>query len=131
MKKHYGFTLIELLVVISILGVLFAFGSYSYTNQVKNARDQKRKANLELIRAQMEFFRSAKNTYPKNLSEYLTAGHTLPLDPKNNTITGIYSYTPSPVTCTTITPATVCSLYNLSTTLESGSTININPNSIL
>ncbi|OGK18346.1 hypothetical protein A3G67_03575 [Candidatus Roizmanbacteria bacterium RIFCSPLOWO2_12_FULL_40_12] len=66
MKKFVlGFTLVEILVVTTIIGMLAAVGSVSYTAFTKNARDARRKADLEEVRGAMELYRSNNSTgYP-------------------------------------------------------------------
>ncbi len=59
-----GFTFIELLVVIGIISILVVMEVFTYTNSQRSARDGKRKADLENIRAALEQYRSANNSYP-------------------------------------------------------------------
>lgn len=63
-KKILGFTLIELMVSISIIALITAVGLVSYTNANRNARDAKRKADLEQVRAAIEFYRTEVGSYP-------------------------------------------------------------------
>ncbi len=69
MKK--GFTLIELLVVISIIGILLALSIFGLQGARESARDSKRKADLELIRSGLEFYKSDCNAYPASLGTSL------------------------------------------------------------
>lgn len=62
MKK--SFTLIEMLVVISIIGLLAAVAAISYSTLNKNARDARRKADVEQIRSALEMYRSTNGAYP-------------------------------------------------------------------
>jgi len=59
MKK--SFTLIEILVVATIIALLAGGGAVVYTQLNINARDAKRKTDLEQIRAALEMYRSNSN----------------------------------------------------------------------
>lgn len=119
MKKFKAFTIIEIIVVVSILSSLIAISAVSYLNQVSRARDQKRLANLELIKNQMELYKNQnRGVYPGTLDNYLTQGFSLPQDPKTNTITGVYTYKPYPVDCPTITAKKNCVSYQMFSQLE-------------
>src|SRR3990167_466676 len=62
-----GFTLIELIVVIAIIGILSVMGVLAYSSNMRTARDGKRKADLEQLRAALEMYRSNDplGEYPK------------------------------------------------------------------
>jgi len=84
---QWGFTLIELLVVISIIGILMALGTASYTTAQKKGRDAKREADLKGLQNALEQYNSLHGTYPTvsncvaaDISEVLPAG--FPTDPK-------------------------------------------------
>lgn len=62
MKK--GFTLIEILISIAIIAILTAVGIVSYVSINKNARDAKRRGDIEQIRSALELYRSDKGYYP-------------------------------------------------------------------
>lgn len=115
-----SFTLIEILVVATIIGLLAAGGVVFYTSFSKEARDSRRKADIEQIRAALEMYRSnsATSAYPPNadcseLSDDLVTGPTkyigkIPTDP----VTSKYVYYCN-VSATT---------YTLGVYLENGST---------
>ena len=121
-----SFTLIEILVVATIIGLLAAGGIVSYSQFSKQARDAKRKADLEQIRAALEMYRSnnQNNSYPNNLNS-LVPGYiiSLPTDPKTN---NNYQYTPQPAGCNS-TSSNPCTSYILSSTLETGGNYFTNP----
>lgn len=52
--RQNGFTLIELLVVISIIAVLSVVGMVVFTGVQKNARDARRKADIDSIANALE-----------------------------------------------------------------------------
>lgn len=68
MKK--AFTLIELLLVLSVIGLILTLSFTSYGNTQKAARDAKRKADLEQIRAALEQYKSVKNAYPSTVGSW-------------------------------------------------------------
>lgn len=63
-----GFTLVELLIVIGIISILIAMETFVFLNSQKTARDGKRKADLENVRAAIEQYRSTNNSYPASLA---------------------------------------------------------------
>lgn len=65
-RKNFvgGFTLIELLVVISIIAILTAVATVSYTNVQQKSRDGKRKADLAAIQQALEVFYADNGAYP-------------------------------------------------------------------
>lgn len=63
-KKNNGFTLIELLVVISIIGILVAVSIFGLSGARESARDARRKADLETIKAGFELYKADCGTYP-------------------------------------------------------------------
>lgn len=66
-KKNKGFTFIELLVVITIMAVIFAAAVVSYTTISMNARNARRKSDIEAIRQALEMCRSIAGVYPTNI----------------------------------------------------------------
>ena len=53
-RTSFGFTLIELLVVISIIGIIAALVTVSFTSSQKQARDTKRKSDLKFYQSALE-----------------------------------------------------------------------------
>ena len=123
MKK--GFTLIELLVVATIIILLAGSGIVTYSQFMRKSRDERRKTDLENIRAALEMYRSDNDSYPDQLSD-LTGGSTkyleqIPTDPKDPDY--IYVYSPSPSGCDEVTQ--VCTDYTLFAYLETGATCSV------
>ena len=59
-----GFTFIEILVVLTIIAVLTAVGATNFRVANQKARDGRRQADLEQIRAALELYRSDEAGYP-------------------------------------------------------------------
>lgn len=59
-----GFTLMEILISIAIIAVLTALGVVSYVSINRNARDAKRRGDIEQIRSALELYRSDYGYYP-------------------------------------------------------------------
>jgi len=99
-----GFTLIELLVVISIIGILAAMVTVSFTASQRQAKDTQRKSDLSQYRSSLESYANKNNSlYPSRTdSSGASASTTLcsdmllttcPEDPKNSSdATFIYKY---------------------------------------
>jgi general secretion pathway protein G len=97
--KQKGFTLIEILVSATIIAVLTAIGLVSFSIANRNARDAKRKADLEQVRAALEIYRSDNTSYPASanfdtmigvIASYTTSANVA--DPKG-TAPYVYRYT--------------------------------------
>jgi len=73
MKK--GFTLLELLVTISIIGILLAIGSVSFSTAQKRGRDSRRQADMKAIQKALEQCYAVDNSYP--LTGSLVEGESL------------------------------------------------------
>lgn len=98
-RKQNGFTMIELLVVTTIIIVITAIGLVSYTSANRNARNGKRKADLEMVRQALVLYRTDNGSYPSGssfnnmmttISDYTSA--TTVTDPRNEG-SYVYSYT--------------------------------------
>lgn len=75
-KIHHlksAFTLIELLVVISIIAILIAVATVSYTNAQEKGRDNKRKSDLKAIQTTLEIYFQQNGKYPESRLD--SAGH--------------------------------------------------------
>lgn len=105
-----GFTLVELLVVIAIIAILSVIGVTVFSGVQKNARDAKRKADVDAIITALETkYNAINNTYPAvtAIDDTWFASGTQPKDP-NGTGTTPYNLTWSG-TAGSSTPC-VCSL---------------------
>ena len=63
MKKRKGFTLFELLVSISIIAILTALATVSYSIAQKKARDARRTQDMDAIRKAQELYYSQNIMY--------------------------------------------------------------------
>lgn len=88
-----GFTLIEILVVATIVALLTAIATVSYSQFGKQSRDARRKIDIEQIRSALEMYRSNEDKYYDTvnfnnrcnvigwLGSYIS---TIPDDPKSS-----------------------------------------------
>lgn len=123
-SESNGYTLIELLIVITIIGVLMVVVlAFNFQQQMKKARDGKRKAEIEQVRGALEMCKSDTGSYPVDsalvfgTTTTLTCGspantylNPLPDDPQAPALH--YTYT---------TPGCIappCTTYTLTATLE-------------
>lgn len=93
MRRVKGFTLIELLIVITIIAILSSVGLVTYTSFVKNARDAKRKSDMNFIQSALEQYHSDQKYYPDSLTpgsplkspdEKRVYLNEIPTDPKDS-----------------------------------------------
>lgn len=104
-KQGYsGFTLVELMVVMVIIGIIMALSTSAYQGAKASARDAKRKADLEDIRAALEIYRADCGKYPDAITaggaiigtETACSGNSymsqVPQDPQNGTKSYRYEY---------------------------------------
>ena len=68
MINKRGFTLVELLIVITIIAVLSVIGITVYSGVQKNARDARRRADIDSIAKALEIYKSQNNTYTPAIS---------------------------------------------------------------
>ena len=100
MKK--GFTLLELLVTISIIGILLAIGSASFSTAQRRGRDSRRQADMKSVQKALEQYYAVETEYPDSVSSggsITTSGgevtmNQVPYDPKNSG-SYVYSYSKS------------------------------------
>lgn len=119
-----GFTLIELMVAISIVAVLATIGFSLFQNTQGQARDAKRKQDIDSIATVLEQkFNAATGTYTAIAGTDFTT-QVVPIDPLN---TGIYVYSGSPATgvstyvvCTRLENPTGNSSDNIGTAAPNG-----------
>lgn len=89
-KSALGFTLVELLVVITIIAILSVVGITVFTGTQQNARDARRKTDIDAIANALEVhYNSGTGTYPTALDCTWFAGGTsasagCPVDPLNS-----------------------------------------------
>lgn len=80
-----GFTLVELLVVISIIAILSVIGITLFSGVQKNARDAKRKGDIEAITKALEanYTSGSATPYPA-LTDAMFASGKIPTDPRTS-----------------------------------------------
>lgn len=88
LSSKTGFTLFELLVSISIIGILIALATVSFTAAQVGARDSRRRSDMTSLRNAMEQYYAVNTEYPvacsglaTDLAPYLPGG--IPNDPRN------------------------------------------------
>jgi len=99
-KNKKGFTLFELLVSISIIGILTAIASVSFSSAQKKARDARRMEDMASVAKAAESFYAVNSaSYPtSNTTPWLATGigdtilANFPSDPKGESYTQ-YTYT--------------------------------------
>ena len=73
-----GFTLVELLVVITIIAVLSMIGMTIFSGVQKNARDAKRRADLDAIHTALELYKVANGHYPSTSDQWVCSSAAQP-----------------------------------------------------
>src|SRR3989344_1888805 len=133
LRNRAGFTLIEMIIVISIVTMLIGGSALGYGRYQQNARDARRKTDLEQIRAALELFRSntVNGNYPtswyapgwqNSISPYF--GNSVSNIPKDPSTKVDYVYYSVPTWCS----GSACTSYALRATLELGGTCIVDPN---
>ena len=84
-----GFTLFELLVSISIIGILIALGTVSFTTAQRSGRDSRRRSDVMGVRNALEQYYARNTAYPEvctaaELVDVLPNG--VPADPKTGDV---------------------------------------------
>ena len=132
LRSRSGFSLIEMIVVITIITMLLGGSALGYGRYQKNARDTRRRSDLEQIRAALELFRSntINGNYPNTapwelfIAPYFGNVANIPKDPLGQS----YTYTAKPDGCINDGIHPYCTSYNLSATLELKGTCTVDPN---
>ncbi|MDO8619686.1 MAG: prepilin-type N-terminal cleavage/methylation domain-containing protein [Candidatus Daviesbacteria bacterium] len=82
-----GFTLVELLVVISIIAVLSVIGITIFSGVQKNARDARRRGDIDAIAKALEVNKTSNSQVYNVLSDPQFASGKIPVDSANNQAT--------------------------------------------
>lgn len=72
-----GFTLLEILIAVGIVMIVAGSQFLSFSSSQKLSRDQRRKADIELMRSALEQYRSQNNDYPSSLTFSCTSVNSL------------------------------------------------------
>lgn len=84
-----GFTLVELLVVVAIIAVLSVIGLTIFTGLQKNARDAKRRADVDAISNTLEVnYITVSASYPVVANTMFSSG-VVPQDPLGGAYSGV------------------------------------------
>ncbi len=134
LKNYAGFTLIELLVVVAIIAILSVIGMALFTTAQSNARDGRRRSDIDAIAAALEVNKVSPSLTYTALAGTQFASGTIPADPTTNKK---YCYTASiatpaiwttacvapwtDVSSATVVPGSGVSLWTVCASLESGS----------
>lgn len=156
-KKNSGFTIVELIVVITIIAILSGGAALSITANAKQARDTRRKADLQQIKSALEFYRSnnTEGYYPSDPNNccgeptrryvYNSSGRKyalvetgyleeMPVDPTSTSTDIIdYVYNALPEGCNNAVSGTIiyCTSYTLTATeMETQDPYVVTPTSI-
>lgn len=89
-EQSKGFTLVELLVVVSIIAILSVIGLTIFTSAQANARDARRKADIDAIANTIEATRAPATVFYLSLPSTGFSGSTVPMDNNNSTTASNY-----------------------------------------
>jgi prepilin-type N-terminal cleavage/methylation domain-containing protein len=85
-RPKNGFTLLELLVTISIIGILIALGTVSFTTAQRRGRDSRRQNDMTNFRNALEQYYALHTAYPTDCTDTVDLAAVfpsgLPVDPK-------------------------------------------------
>ena len=76
--SRQGFTLLELLVSISIIGILIALGTVSFTTAQRRGRDSRRQSDVTNMRNALEQYYALNTSYPDGCSDPADVVDVLP-----------------------------------------------------
>ncbi|MBI4036029.1 type II secretion system protein [Candidatus Daviesbacteria bacterium] len=79
-RLESGFTLVELLVVVAIIAILSTIGLTIFTSAQTNARDARRKADIDAIANALETTRAPATVYYTSLPASGFSGGVVPVD---------------------------------------------------
>ncbi len=133
-KNKKGFTLIELLVVIAIIGLLSTLAVVALNTARQKSRDAKRVADIKQIQTALELYSGDKSGYPSVAAaitlgdvdhDVLDGGGFVAAPATAPTYMGLVPDDPGTTSYSYVTPgctdpATVCTTYSITFTLESG-----------
>ncbi len=93
MNKRKGFTLVELLIVVLILGALAAIALPRLADNVKTAKTNACRTNIDTINSQLELYNAEVGQYPANIiAELLQIPKYFPEGAPQCPDDGTYSY---------------------------------------
>lgn len=104
-----GFTLIELMVVVTIIAFLSVIGIVAFTNAQKQARDSRRRADIEVIATALESNRISTG-YQAWDTPAIYANNAVPKDPIKD---ATYDYALAPTSAAGGDKFTVCAKLEL------------------
>lgn len=112
--KLRGFTLVELLVVVAIIAILAIIALTIFTGVQKNARDARRRADIDSIAKTMEANNQNGTYLPLAASQFSSS--VIPQDPTNTNIApdnacpGVCKYCARESAATAFTTSTACAI---------------------